>query len=142
MSKKKRTSGNKPVGMSTLPPMAPRNWIIGLILGLTFLAFSNSILNDFAYDDTTQILGNAFIRDLRNLPKAQVTEASYWRIQQDQDPNKQDKPTTPYYRPIFTVYLMIVWKLFGAWAPGWHLLNIMLHLLAVYLVFLLLEKIT
>jgi tetratricopeptide (TPR) repeat protein len=142
MSKKKRTSGNKPVGMSPLPPMAPRNWIIGLTLGLTFLAFSNSILNDFAYDDTTQILGNAFIRDLRNLPKALVTEAWYWRIQQDQDPNKQDKPTTPYYRPIFTVYLMIVWKLFGAWAPGWHLLNIILHLLAVYLVFLLLEKIT
>lgn len=142
MSKKKRTSRNKPAGISPLPPMAPRNWILALILGLTFLAFSNSILNDFAYDDTTQILGNAFIRDLRNLPKALVTEAWYWRVQQDQDPNKQDKPTTPYYRPVFTVYLMIVWKLFGAWAPGWHLLNIMLHLLAVYLVFLVLEKIT
>jgi tetratricopeptide (TPR) repeat protein len=142
MSKKKRASRNKPAVTSPLPPMKPRNWVIGLILALTFLAFSNSILNDFAYDDTTQILGNVFIRDLRNLPKALVTEAWYWRVEQDKDPNKQDKPTTPYYRPIFTVYLMIVWKLFGAWAPGWHLLNVILHMFAVYLVFLVLEKIT
>lgn len=119
-----------------------RNWIIGLILGVTFLTFANTLANGFAYDDTTQILQNQFIRDFRNLPKAMVTETWYWRVQQDKDPNKQDKPSTPYYRPIFVVYLMIMWKLFGASAFGWHVFNIFLHLTVVYLVFLILERIT
>lgn len=121
---------------------ASRNWIIGLILGIAFLAFSNTVLNGFAYDDTTQIVNNPFIRDLRNVPKALVTEAWYWRAQQDKDPNEQDKPSTSYYRPIVMIYLMIMWKLFGASAPGWHIFNILLHLLAVYFIFLILEKVT
>lgn len=142
MSKKKRTRPRRDEPSSTPAVAVPRNWAVALILGITFLTFSNCIWNDFAYDDTTQILGNTFIRDLGNLPKALVTEAWYWRVQQDQDPNTQDKATTPYYRPIFTVYLMIVWKLFGAWAPGWHFLNIVVHMLAVYLVFLVLKHTT
>src|ERR1700675_3812691 len=76
-----------------------RNWIIGLILGVTFLAFSNTLLNDFAYDDQTQILQNHFIKNLKNAPKSLVTEARFWRAQQDKDPKAQDKPSTPYYRP-------------------------------------------
>lgn len=121
---------------------APRNWILGLILGVTLLTFANSLFNDFAYDDTTQILQNQFIRDLGNLPKALVTETWYWRVQQDKDPNKQDKPSTPYYRPIFVIYLMLMWKLFGASALGWHVFNIILHLTSVYLAFLVLERVT
>src|SRR5437867_1100179 len=142
MSRKKRTRPKKVEIFSTPARTAPRNWILGVILGLTFLGFSNCIRNGFAYDDDTQILRNTFIRDLGNLPKALVTETWYWRVQQDQDPNKQEKPSTPYYRPIFTVYLMIVWKLFGAWAPGWHVLNIIVHMLVVYLVFRFLQKVT
>ncbi|HWO00883.1 MAG TPA: tetratricopeptide repeat protein [Blastocatellia bacterium] len=126
----------------TLSSDALRNWTIGLVLGVTFLAFSNTLLNDFAYDDQTQILKNRFIMDLRNAPKAMVTEAWFWQFEQDKDPNKQDKPTTPYYRPIVILYLMICWKLFGAGATGWHLLNLLLHLAVVYLVFRLFEKIT
>ncbi len=142
MSKKNRTRPKKAEQPSASAKPLSRNWIVGLILGVTFLAFSNSILNGFAYDDTTQILENQFIRDLRNLPKALVTETWYWRVQQDQDPNKQDKPSTPYYRPVFIVYLMFMWKLFGAAASGWHVFNLILHMLAVYLVFLVLERFT
>jgi len=140
---RKKANKQQPVQSSAARKLGdPRNLMIGLILGLTFLAFSNSILNDFAYDDTTQILQNLFIRDFRNLPKAMVTEAWYWRVQQDRDPNKQDKPSTPYYRPVFIVCLMVLWKLFGASAAGWHFFNLVLHLLAVYLVFLVMEKFT
>jgi len=147
LSKKNRSGQRRSENRSAVTSAASefnaaRIWIVGLILGMTFLVFSNSLLNNFAYDDTTQILSNPFIRDLGNLPKALVTEAWYWRVQQDQDPNEQDKPSTPYYRPIFTVYLMILWKVFGSWAPGWHLLNIVVHLLVVYLVFLVMENVT
>jgi len=140
MSKKNRTRPKKAEQSSAPARTLPRNWIIGLILGVTLLAFANSLANDFAYDDTTQILENQFIRDFRNLPKALVTETWYWRVQQDQDPNKQVKPSSPYYRPVFIVYLMLMWKLFGASALGWHVFNLILHMLAVYLVFLMLER--
>jgi len=142
MRKKKRTRIKRDEPATTTSLQFSRRWIVGIILGLTFLAFANCIPNDFAYDDQTQILGNTFIRDLRNLPKALVTETWYWRVQQDQDPNTQAKPTTPYYRPIFTIYMMILWKLFGASPMGWHFFNILVHMLVVYLVFLVLEQIS
>ena len=142
MRKKKRTRTKRDEPSTPSSFQFSRRWIIGIILGLTFLAFANCIPNDFAYDDQTQILGNTFIRDLRNLPKALVTETWYWRVQQDQDPNTQAKPTTPYYRPIFTIYLMILWKLFGASPMGWHFFNILVHMLVVYLVFLVLEQVS
>jgi len=141
MSKKNRTRAKK---VELQPPTmtVPRNWVVGLILVVTFLAFSNSLSNGFAYDDTTQILANQFIRELKNIPRALVTETWFWRVEQDQDPNKQEKPTTPYYRPVFIIYLMLMWKLFGASASGWHVFNLILHLLASYLAFLVLERIT
>ncbi|PYT05278.1 MAG: hypothetical protein DMF60_12480 [Acidobacteria bacterium] len=142
MSKKNRTRAKKAEPPAKTAMTLPRNWVVGLILGVAFLSFSNSLSNGFAYDDTTQILDNLFIRDLRNMPKALVTETWYWRVQQDQDPNKQDKPSSPYYRPIFIIYLMIMWKLFGASASGWHVFNLVLHVLASYMVFLALEKFT
>jgi tetratricopeptide (TPR) repeat protein len=119
-----------------------RSWIIASILGLTFVAFANTLSNGFAYDDQTQILQNDFIKDLRNVPKAMVTETWFWRVQQDKDPSKQDKPSTPYYRPVFVIYLMLAWKLFGTAAAGWHAMNILLHMLVVYFVFAVLEKVT
>lgn len=147
MSKRNRArkQQKQPVVAETVTTSAfttPRNWVIGVILALTFFAFSNSLFNGFAYDDTTQILRNEFIRDFKNIPTAMVTEAWFWRAQQDRDPNKQDKPSTAYYRPMVMIYLMIGWHLFGNSAAGWHFASIAMHLLAVYLVFLLLEKIT
>jgi len=106
------------------------------------VSFANTFSHGFAYDDQTQILQNEFIKDLRNAPKAMVTEAWFWQFAQDKDPNKQDKPSTPYYRPIVIIYLMICWMLFGTGAAGWHLLNVLLHVAVVYFVFKLLEEIT
>jgi tetratricopeptide (TPR) repeat protein len=120
-----------------------RKWVIGLILAITFLGFANSINNLFAYDDQTQILGNELIRDFSNFSTAFTKEVWFFRALQDRDPNQQEnRPTTPYYRPIFTVYLMVGWHLFGEWPQYWHLANILMHLIAVYFVFLILEKVT
>jgi tetratricopeptide (TPR) repeat protein len=115
---------------------------VGCLLAATFVPFLTALGNDFAYDDRTQILQNEFIRSIANVPKALVTEAWFWRQQQDKDPNRDNKATTPYYRPVFTVYLMIGWQLFQDYATAWHFANILMHLIAVLLVFLVLEKIT
>lgn len=127
---------------SVSPFVWSRNLILGLILSVTFLAFANSIFNGFAYDDTTQILQNQLIRSWSNLPAALTKEVWFWRVLQDKDPNKQMGPTTPYYRPVFIVYLMAGWTAFGDWAAPWHLANIVMHLLAVYFTFKILERIT
>jgi tetratricopeptide (TPR) repeat protein len=145
LSRKNRTRNTRTQSASNVERDTlniPRGWLIGLVLGVSLLAFCNTLQNGFAYDDTTQILQNPFIRDFHNIPKALVTEAWYWRVQEDRDPTKQDKPSTSYYRPVIMVYLMILWKLFGEWAAGWHFFNIVLHALSVYFAFLLLEKIT
>lgn len=119
-----------------------RRWIIALLLAATFIVFANSINNGFVYDDTTQILQNQFIRDLSNAPKALVTEAWYWRTELDKDPSKEQGPTTAYYRPPFIIYMMLVWQIFQDAAVGWHLLNVLMHVLVVYFAFLILEKVT
>lgn len=125
------------------PGISARVLILAGILAITFAAFANTLRNGFAYDDTTQILQNELIRDWSNLPAALTKEVWFWRVQQDKDPTKQDGPTTPYYRPVFVVYLMVGWHLFGgASATGWHFANILMHLLAVLFVFLICEKIS
>ncbi|HEX8089147.1 MAG TPA: glycosyltransferase family 39 protein, partial [Blastocatellia bacterium] len=150
MSRKNRTraaANKQEAAKTTKQPAAaslslPRTWIIGLILGVTFVAFVNTIANDFAYDDTTQILGNETIRSFSNIPLAFTREVWFWRVLQDKDPNKEYGPTTPYYRPLFTVYLMMGWALFANSAPGWHLVNVLMHLLAVVFAFLIVERVT
>jgi protein O-mannosyl-transferase len=153
MSKKRRTHP-QPSPNAARPQAAQQQftlshkWVIGLILVVTFLAFANTIGNKFAYDDNTQILRNEMIRSetfssfFANLPTALTKEVWFWRVAQDKDPNKDAGPTTPYYRPLFTIYLMVGWALFGTWAAGWHLINVLMHVLAVYFVFLILKRIT
>jgi tetratricopeptide (TPR) repeat protein len=125
-----------------------RGWVIAMILGVTFIAFGNTIGNGFAYDDQTQVLKNDLIQNvtLSNIPTklglALTKEVWFFRVLQDKDPTRESGPTTPYYRPMFTLYLMMGWQLFGDWAAGWHLINILMHLLAVYFAFLIIERIT
>ena len=68
--------------------LTARNLTLASILFFTMISFTTALTNDFAYDDGTQILQNEFIRSLSNVPKAMVTEAWFWRQQQDKDPNK------------------------------------------------------
>src|SRR5262249_56187056 len=98
--------------------------IVGCLLAATVFPFLTALGNDFAYDDRTQILQNEFIRSIGNVPKALVTEAWFWRQQQDKDPNRDNKATTPYYRPVFTIYLMLGWQIFEESAGAWHFANV------------------
>lgn len=155
MSKKKNTRTNTtPQPEAEQRPLWSRFGTPGLglsnklvivgILAVTFIAFANTIDKKFgfAYDDTTQILQNEVIRSFSNLPTAFTKEVWFWRVLQDKDPNKESGPTTPYYRPLFTVYLMAGWFLFDTYAPGWHFINVLMHLLAVFFAFLVIYRIT
>lgn len=145
-ARQKRARENKPEPRIT-PRVTPsqaisRNWIIGLILGVTFFTFGNTLFNGFAYDDQTFILKNDLLHSLSNIPTVLTSELWFYRALQDKDPNQDAGPTTPYYRPTFSIFHMICWQLFRDSPGGWHLTNILIHLLAVYLAFLVLERIT
>jgi hypothetical protein len=45
-------------------------------------------------------------------------------------PGSTTPPPLPYYRPIFTVMLTIEYQIFGLWPQGWHLISLLLHILA------------
>ena len=141
MSKKNRVKKTAAQHSAKTSLSVSRRWVVGLILSLTFVAFANSLSNGFAYDDATQILANPFIKSLSNIPTAMVTEAWFWRAQEEADPNESVKPTTPYYRPTVLIYMMFAWQVFQDFAPGWHLMNILMHMLVVYLVFSIIEKV-
>lgn len=140
MAKRRLKEPEKRVKESTQG--SARSVVLSLVLAATFLTFVNSIANGFAYDDRTQILRNDLIKSFANVSTAMKTEVWFWRVQQNKDLLSEDKPTTPYYRPAFMVYLMAGWALFRDWAPGWHFASVLLHLLMVYLVFIMLEQIT
>jgi cytochrome c-type biogenesis protein CcmH/NrfG len=160
MKQRTRRASNQPAQVD-LPvagnnPGVVRSLTIGAILAVTFLVFYNSTDNGFTYDDRTQVLQNQILRSFSNLPTALTKEVWFWRALQDEDPSKQEGPTTPYYRPMFTIFQMACWSLFPAVVEGtpveapmreqhawwWHLVNILTHLLAAYLAFLVLEKVT
>ena len=141
MGKKNRTHQKKAEADAWSSALT-RKWILGLILGVTLLTFANTVSNGFAYDDKTFILENQLLHSLSNIPTVLTKELWFYRVLQDKDPNKDNGPTTPYYRPAFSLFHMICWQLFKDTPAGWHIINVLVHLLAVYFVFLVLERFT
>jgi len=95
----------------------------------------NCLANGFAADDQQQILSNAFIKDLGNLPKAFTN--SVWTFASDNIVFTVDR----YYRPLFNVLLSVNYAIFGSSPRGWHLVNVLIDAGVAYLVFLVLRKI-
>jgi hypothetical protein len=60
-------------GQRRLARIGFRKALVGLPVALAFFSSLNTLWNDFVSDDTQQILGNLFIRDLKNLPFALTT---------------------------------------------------------------------
>jgi hypothetical protein len=104
--------------------------LIPVALGL--ITSLNTLWGGFAADDSTQILGNALIKHLGNIPNAFFT--SVWAFASTDIVFATDT----YYRPLFNVLLMINYAIFGSSAWGWHLANALIHSGVVYLVYRLL----
>ncbi|MEW6130733.1 MAG: tetratricopeptide repeat protein [Acidobacteriota bacterium] len=114
--------------------LQPVSALLPVMLALVFSI--NTLWLEFVSDDYQQVLGNNAIRDIRNLPKALST--TVWGfINLDIAPVSQ-----PYYRPLFSVWFMGVYAIFGTKAWGWHLMNVLIHALATWLVFLVLNQLS
>ncbi len=108
-----------------------------LTISATVLVYANSLSGSFLFDDTKQIVGNPSLKSWGSVISAFTSDV--WAFQRQTLTG--DVPP-PYYRPLFTVYLTVNYKLFGLWEPGWHLMNLLVHTLATVFVYYLLRRLS
>jgi len=99
---------------------------IATIVVVCFLVYSNSLFNDFVYDDIFQVVENRWLRDLSHLPE--VFARGVWGFSGSDQSN--------YYRPLMHLSYMVTYALFGLRPWAFHLVNILLHAGVCVLVFL------
>jgi tetratricopeptide (TPR) repeat protein len=107
-------------------------WILAITV-VCFLVFANTLGGEFVYDDARQILRNPLIQDNSLFWKALTSDV--WAFKGD-----GTIAASNYWRPTFTLWHIINFRLFGANPFGWHLLNIALHAGVCVMAFALLRK--
>jgi protein O-mannosyl-transferase len=99
-----------------------------LVLGLSFLVYANTTSFEFVYDDWLQITRNPQLESWKNIPGFFLGDV--WGF-------AEHITAGSYYRPVFTLWLFLNYKAFGTNPHWWHLITVLLHVLATYLVYLL-----
>src|SRR5215217_4240386 len=96
------------------------------VLALTFIAYAGTLGYQFVYDDRSQIVENSFVQSWANAP--QFFTEHVWQHVYPNSPGN-------YYRPIFLIWLLLNYTLFGLNAFSWHLTTVTVHLAATALVY-------
>jgi protein O-mannosyl-transferase len=104
-----------------------RPWIALLfVAGITFVVYYSTLSFDFVWDDVPQIVDNPLIRSWHSI--ARVFFSDLWfHIGRSQI----------YYRPLFVLWAILNFKIFGLHPWGWHLTTVLLHLAATCSVYFL-----
>src|SRR3989338_3437023 len=98
----------------------------GLII-LAFLLFGNGINGEFVFDDRSVIVGNPLVEEFSGVFKAFLNPYHYAR------------PQSGLYRPLTFASYVFDWHLFSGNPAGFHIVNIMFHFIASFLVYLVLK---
>lgn len=107
-------------------------WLV-LIALFTIGLFANTLGGEFVYDDRRQIVANALIQTPSLYGKALTNDV--WAFKGDGTVSASN-----YWRPTFTAWCIINFRLFGLEPFGWHVLNLLLQLGVCLLAFLLLRR--
>lgn len=97
----------------------------------SFILYSNTLSNDFVYDDNYQIKDNFWIRDFRFLPQMFLKDV--WNF-------RSTDWVSNYYRPMMHVIYLISYQIFSLKPWGYHLVNILFHASVSIMVFLTIDK--
>lgn len=95
--------------------------IVVLVAMLTYVA---TLRFGFVYDDNQQIVQNPLIHSWGNIPLFFKTDV--WRFW-------NPAVVGNYWRPLFMVWLLLNFKMFGLNPVGWHLTSVLVHAAATYL---------
>ena len=117
--------GSSPMSAPGELAPATRNRLLGLLLLFSFLLYANCLFNGFAVDDHSQIEMNPYVHSFKYVGKLFGTSLLA----------QQGKQAVPnFYRPLTNLAFLIEYQLFGESPLGYHLVSILLHCLAVWLV--------
>src|SRR3989344_5308447 len=101
--------------------------IFALIVVLSFILFGNGINGDFVFDDRSVVVDHLLMEDSVGVFKAFLYSYHY------------DRPQSGLYRPLTTVSYILNWNIFPGQPQGFHLVNIFLHAVATFLIYLIIS---
>lgn len=104
-----------------------RSTALAGVLFLALLLYCNTLLNGFVYDDHDQVEGNPYTQNFKYAGK--IFTSTVWSFQGLEG-------QTNYYRPIMTFGFLVCNKVFQAFPSGFHVVNVLLNCVVVWLVFL------
>lgn len=107
----------------------PVLWHLAVVAVLAILTYANSVSGAFVWDDEVQIVKNANLRSLANIPSA-FTQP-FWGFATPDAANQ-----TNFYRPMQTVLYTLAYAWGGLDPVPGHIISIGLHTLASLLVYL------
>ncbi|MGA9770859.1 MAG: tetratricopeptide repeat protein [Blastocatellia bacterium] len=107
--------------------------IIPALALLALIAFASSISGDFVYDDLSQIRDNPTLGHWDAATITRIFTHDFWASLRPELAG--DKLDSLYYRPVFSLFLMIGYEVAGLSAPGWHLIAISLHVVVAVVAF-------
>src|SRR4029077_16157086 len=112
-------------GMSSQTRITPdRAVLVGMLV--TAAVYCRRVQYDFILDDVPLILMNENITSWRNWTTLFVSQIV---------PTQGVDIAAIHYRPIYMLWFMGNYHLFGMVLPWWHLTSLLLHLLVIFLIY-------
>ena len=99
-----------------------------IIAIFTFALFYNTLENDFVFDDESVVQNNPALKNLSNIPKYFTAQEGFHKV------------IGKYYRPVVSTTYTIDYALWGLSPKGFHLTNLLIHLIACLLLFAVLNE--
>jgi tetratricopeptide (TPR) repeat protein len=97
-----------------------------LLAVIAFAVYANSLSNDFVFDDESVVLGDPTITQLSSIPEYFTGQAGFHKV------------IGRYYRPVVSSSYALDYALWGINPFGFHLTNVIIHVINTLLVFKLL----
>ncbi|HXZ19004.1 MAG TPA: tetratricopeptide repeat protein [Candidatus Acidoferrales bacterium] len=111
----------------TTPTERTIAWLAPALVLLAPLAvYARTLGFQFVFDDSMFILSNPFVHSASNIPRF-FTEPVWSGIAIAQK---------NYYRPVFLIWVLANYSVFGTHAAGWHVTALLLHCFNSFLVYL------
>lgn len=107
--------------------------IIPTLVLLALIAFASSVSGDFVHDDLPQILDNHTFGHWDAATITRIFTHDFWASLRPELAG--DKLDSLYYRPVFSLFLMLGYGVAGLSASGWHMIALFLHVVVAVLAF-------
>jgi len=109
------------------------NWGVVLLLTVVvFLVYGNALFNQFTWDDDYLIVSNPYIKDMKFIPNLFSGDLIESTTARDFE--------SGYYRPLSMLWFLVDYQIWKLNPFGFHLTNILIHLVNSILVFLIILR--